>query len=141
MKKVINISMLILFTITFVSCKKEGNKAVIKKDNSQETVLADNGEVDSTVGYNTDIKGNKSIKTDYVYQATDGSPVKVIFDYNPDDRNVSIRSNNKTFILKKAEAKPNETVYEKEDMKATVKGDSLVIRQGDNVIQLVKTRL
>ncbi|UOE38478.1 hypothetical protein [Chryseobacterium oryzae] len=141
MKKVINISMIALFTITFVSCKKEGNKAVIKKDNSQETVLADNGEVDSTVGYNTDIKGNKSIKTDYVYQATDGSPVKVIFDYNPDDRNVSIRSNNKTFILKKAEAKPNETVYEKEDMKATVKGDSLVIRQGDNVIQLVKTRL
>ncbi|WP_209389991.1 hypothetical protein [Chryseobacterium sp. RR2-3-20] len=141
MKKVINISMIALFTITFVSCKKEGNKAVIKKDNSQETVLADNGEVDSTVGYNTDINGNKSIKTDYVYQATDGSPVKVIFDYNPDDRNVSIRSNNKTFILKKAEAKPNETVYEKEDMKATVKGDSLVIRQGDNVIQLVKTRL
>ncbi|WP_312089900.1 hypothetical protein [Chryseobacterium sp.] len=141
MKKIINISMIALFTITFVSCKKEGNKAVIKKDNSQETVLADNGEVDSTVGYNTDIKGNKSIKTDYVYQATDGSPVKVIFDYNPDDRNVSIRSNNKTFILKKAEATPNETVYEKEDMKAIVKGDSLVIRQGDNVIQLVKTRL
>jgi hypothetical protein len=139
MKKALVIagSALILST---VSCKKneEGNKAVLKKDQSG-AVLADNGKVDSTIQYETDVNGKKYVKTDYVYKATDGSLAKVVFNY--EEKTMSVRSNNKTFILNKVESKGAETVYEKMDMKATVKGDSLLLDQGNNVIQLVKTKI
>lgn len=139
MKKALVIagSALILST---VSCKKneEGNKAVLKKDQSG-AVLADNGKVDSTIQYETDVNGKKYVKTDYVYKATDGSLAKVVFNY--EEKTMSVRSNNKTFILNKVESKGTETIYEKMDMKATVKGDSLLLDQGNNVIQLVKTKI
>ncbi|SEM55605.1 hypothetical protein SAMN05421856_104160 [Chryseobacterium taichungense] len=139
MKKGILIALgMIMLSLT--SCKKSesGNKNVIKSDSSG-VVLADNGKVDSTVQYETDINGKKYIKTDYVYKATDGSLAKVVFNY--DEKTMSVRSNNKTFILKKVESKGNETIYEKMDMKATVKGDSLILDQGNNIIQLVKTKI
>jgi hypothetical protein len=139
MKKALVIagSALILST---VSCKKneEGNKAVLKKDQSG-AVLADNGKVDSTIQYETDVNGKKYVKTDYVYKATDGSLAKVVFNY--EEKTMSVRSNNKTFILNKVESKGTETVYKKMDMKATVKGDSLLLDQGNNVIQLMKTKI
>jgi hypothetical protein len=139
MKKALVIagSALILST---VSCKKneEGNKAVLKTDQSG-AVLADNGKVDSTIQYETDVNGKKYVKTDYVYKATDGSLAKVVFNY--EEKTMSVRSNNKTFILNKVESKGTETVYEKMDMKAMVKGDSLLLDQGNNVIQLVKTKI
>ncbi|HAO06490.1 MAG TPA: hypothetical protein DCQ50_05755 [Chryseobacterium sp.] len=127
-------------SLSLLSCKKseEGNKSVIKANDS-EAILADNGKVDSTISYDTDINGKKSIKTDYVYKATDGSLAKVVFNY--EEKTMSIRSNNKTFILNKVESKGNETTYEKMDMKATVKRDSLILDQGNNIIQLVKTKI
>lgn len=127
--------------LAVISCKKStesGNKSVMKSDGS-EPILADNGKVDSTIHYSTDVNGKKSVKTDYVYKATDGNLVKVVFNY--DENTMSVRSNNKTFILNKVESKGNETTYEKMDMKATVKGDSLILDQGDNLIQLVKTKI
>lgn len=142
MKKGLILSIGIL-TLSLSSCKKseEGNKGIIKSDSSNTEVLADNGAIDSTIAYNTDINGNKSIKTDYVYKATDGTLVKVVFNYDPKSRNVSITNNKKTFVLDKSEAKVNETIYQKDDMKATVKGDSLIIHQGENIIELVKTKI
>ncbi|WP_374458645.1 hypothetical protein [Chryseobacterium taeanense] len=127
-------------SLSVISCKKSesGNKNVLKSDSS-EVVLADNGKVDSTVKYQTDVNGKKYIKTDYVYKATDGSLVKVVFNY--EEKTMSVRSNNKTFILNKVESTGNETTYEKMDMKATVKGDSLILDQGNNIIQLVKTKI
>ncbi|OVE59253.1 hypothetical protein [Chryseobacterium mucoviscidosis] len=127
-------------SLSLLSCKKseEGNKNVIKANDS-EAILADNGKIDSTISYDTDINGKKSIKTDYVYKATDGSLAKVVFNY--EEKTMSIRSNNKTFILNKVESKGNETTYEKMDMKATVKRDSLILDQGNNIIQLVKTKI
>ncbi|MFY7816330.1 MAG: hypothetical protein ACOVRK_14205 [Chryseobacterium taeanense] len=127
-------------SLSVISCKKNesGNKSVLKSDSS-EVILADNGKVDSTVQYQTDVNGKKYIKTDYVYKATDGSLAKVVFNYK--EKTMSVRSNNKTFILNKVESTGNETTYEKMDMKATVKGDSLILDQGNNIIQLVKTKI
>jgi len=129
-------------TIAFsvISCKKNesGNKDVLKAEDST-AILADNGKVDSTIHYNTDINGKKSIKTDYIYKATDGTLVKVVFNYK--ENTMNIRNNNKTFILNKVESKGNETTYEKMDMKATVKKDSLILDQGNNIIELVKTKI
>lgn len=130
----------ITIALSLISCKKNegGNKNVLKSEDST-AILADNGKVDSTINYNTDINGKKSIKTDYVYKATDGTLVKVVFNYK--ENTMSIRSNNKTFILDKVEAKGNETIYEKMDMKATVKKDSLILDQGNNIIELAKTKI
>ncbi|SEW39627.1 hypothetical protein SAMN05421841_2614 [Chryseobacterium wanjuense] len=126
--------------LSVISCKKteSGNKNVLKSDSSG-AILADNGKVDSTIHYETDVNGKKYLKTDYVYKATDGSLVKVVFNY--EEKTMSVRSNNKTFILNKIESKGDETTYEKMDMKATVKGDSLILDQGNNIIQLVKTKI
>lgn len=130
-----------LFSSLVIACKKEGNKGVVKTDSANTEILADNGAVDSTITYNTSVNGTKTVKTDFVYKATDGTLVKVIFNYDPEKRSVSITNNNKTFVLDKTEAKTNETTYEKEDMKATVKGDSLIIHQGDNIIELKRTKI
>lgn len=123
-----------------MSCKKNesGNKNVLKAEDST-AILADNGKIDSTINYDTDVNGKKSLKTDYVYKATDGTLVKVVFNYK--EKTVSIRSNNKTFILNQVESKGNETTYEKMDMKATVKKDSLILDQGNNIIELAKTKI
>jgi len=137
-KKIIALCML---SCLVIACKKEGNKGVVKSDSANTEILADNGAVDSTIAYNVSVNGTKTVKTDFVYQATDGSPVKVVFNYDPNNRTVSIRNNNKTFVLDKTEAKPNQTTYEKEDMKAVVKGDSLILHQGENIIELVKTKI
>ena len=137
-KKIIALCML---SSLVIACKKEGNKGVVKSDSANTEILADNGAVDSTIAYNVSVNGTKTVKTDFVYQAIDGSPVKVVFNYDPNNRTVSIRNNNKTFVLDKTEAKPNQTTYEKEDMKAVVKGDSLILHQGENIIELVKTKI
>lgn len=139
MKKGIFIAVAMI-SLSLTGCKKSesGNKSVVKSDSSG-VMLADNGKVDSTIQYETDINGKKYVKTDYVYKATDGSLAKVVFNY--DEKTMSVRSNNKTFILKKVESKGNETIYEKMDMKATVKGDSLILDQGNNIIELVKTKI
>ena len=138
MKKGI-LTAILMSILSLSSCKKnEGNKNVLKSDHSG-SILADNGKIDSTIHYETDVNGKKYIKTDYVYKASDKSLVKVVFNY--EENTMSIRSNNKTFILNKIESKGNETTYEKMDMKATVKGDSLILDQGNNIIQLVKTKI
>ena len=129
--------------LIFTSCKKseEGNKGIVKTNSADQTILADNGKVDSTIGYNTDINGKKTIKKDYVYRASDGTLVKVVFNYDPSDSSVSITSNNKTFTLEKVKSTGIETIYEKDEMKATVKRDSLILNQGNNIIELVKTKI
>jgi hypothetical protein len=129
-----------VIALSLIGCKKNesGNKNVLKTDSSEQ-ILADNGKVDSTIQYETDVNGKKYLKTDYVYKATDGSLVKVVFNY--EEKTMSVRSNNKTFILNKVESKGKETTYEKMDMKATVKRDSLILDQGNNIIELVKTKI
>lgn len=137
-KKIITVT---IISSLIIACKKEENKEVIKADPAPTEILTDNGAIDSTIAYNTDINGKKSIKTDYVYKATDKSLVKVVFNYDPKNRTVSITNNNKTFVLEKSEAKVHETIYKKDDMTATVKGDSLIIHQGNNIIELERTKI
>lgn len=128
-----------IIALSFTGCKKSesGNKSVLKSDNTAQTV--NDSITDPNLQYETDVNGKKYIKTDFVYKATDGSLAKVVFDYK--EKTMSIRSNNKTFILNKVDSKGNESVYEKMDMKATVKGDSLILDQGSNIIELVKTKI
>lgn len=134
-------AVMILLSGMIIGCKQEGNKAIVKTEISETNLLADNGKIDSTIGYNIDVNGKKTLKTNYVYAATDGTLVKVVFNYDPKDYKVAITNNNKTFTLPKKVSKGNETIYEKDDMKALIKGDSLFIHQGKNIIELVKTKI
>ena len=79
---------------------------------------------------------NKEIITSQTYRGTDGTRAKVTFTDNSDRSYITIESNNKKVeILKKSPG-----YYENETMKANVKGDSLIVTQGSNVIQLVKDK-
>ena len=128
---------LFIFAAFTISCSKEGNKNVLKTDSSG-TVLADNGTADRNVSYDTDESGKKTVQNNYQYIATDGSRVKVVFDYRPGSSEVEISSKGKTFKLDKVKSDGKITTYKKGDMEATVKGDSLILHQGNNIIELVK---
>ncbi|KAB1229269.1 hypothetical protein [Chryseobacterium viscerum] len=134
-----------VLAITVVSCKKSesGNKSVIKTDSSTTVVTDNNGKIDSVTQSSStvDINGQKTEKTDFVYKATDGTLVKVVFKNDPKESTVAITSNKKTFTLPKSETKGDETIYKKDDMTARVKGDSLHLEQGNNIIELKRTKI
>lgn len=134
-----------VLALTVVSCKKSesGNKIVIKTDSSETVVTDHNGKIDSVTQSSSavDINGKKIEKTDFVYKATDGTLVKVVFKNDPKESTVAITSNKKTFTLPKSETKGDETIYKKDDMTARVKGDSLHLEQGNNIIELKRTKI
>jgi hypothetical protein len=134
-----------LVALSLVSCNKteSGNKNIIKTDSSETTIVDNNGKVDSsTVNSSTiEVNGQKTEKTDFVYKATDGALVKVVFKNDPKESTVAITSNKKTFTLEKKETKDGETIYKKDDMTARVKGDSLHLEQGNNIIELKRTKI
>lgn len=131
--------------LLLTSCKKSesGNKSVIKTDSTETVVTDNNGKIDSVTQSSStiDVNGQKTEKTDFVYKATDGTLVKVIFKNDPKESTVAITSNKKTFTLPKTETKGEETIYKKDDMTARVKGDSLHLEQGNNVIELKRTKI
>lgn len=134
-----------VLTLAAVSCKKNesGNKTVIKMDSTETSVTDNNGKIDSVTQSSStvEVNGQKTEKTDFVYKATDGTLVKVIFKNDPKESTVAITSNKKTFTLPKTETKGDETIYKKDDMTARVKGDSLHLEQGNNIIELKRTKI
>lgn len=134
-----------LVALSLVSCNKteSGNKNIIKTDSSETTIVDNNGKIDSsTVNSSTiEVNGQKTEKTDFVYKATDGALVKVVFKNDPKESTVAITSNKKTFTLEKKKTKDGETIYKKDDMTARVKGDSLHLEQGNNIIELKRTKI
>ena len=134
-----------VLALTVISCKKSesGNKSIIKTDSSETVVTDNNGKVDSVTHSSStvDVNGKKFEKTDFVYKATDGTLVKVVFKNDPKESTVAITSNKKTFTLPKSETKGDETIYKKDDMTARVKGDSLHLEQGNNIIELKRTKI
>lgn len=144
MKKVILVAVSAT-VLSMVSCKKSegGNKEVIRSESSESSYVDNNGKIDSASASSsiTEVNGQKTERTSNIYKATDGTLVKVIFETTPKESTLSIRSNNKTFILKKSGSSGNETTYTKEDMTAKVTQDSIHLIQGNNVIELKKTKI
>lgn len=134
-----------VLALAVVSCKKSesGNKSIIKTDSSETVITDSNGKIDSVTQSSStvDVNGKKIEKTDFVYKATDGTLVKVVFKNDPKESTVAITSNKKTFTLPKTETKGDETIYKKDDMTARVKGDSLHLEQGNNIIELKRTKI
>jgi len=134
---------LIALSLTSCNKKESGNKSIIKTDSSETVVKDTNGKIDSVSQSSSslDVNGQKTEKTDYVYKAVDGTLVKVVFKNDPKESTVAITSNKKTFILLKSETKGDETIYKKDDMTARVVGDSLHLEQGNNIIELKRTKI
>ncbi|RNA60657.1 hypothetical protein D1631_01270 [Chryseobacterium nematophagum] len=130
-------------SLFIIACKNEGNKEVIIKNSSETSVVNNNGKIDSSTLSSTtiEVNGKKTEKTNYVYKATDGTLVKVVFKNDQKESTVSITSNKKTFTLEKTDTKKDEIIYKKDDMTARVKGDSLYLEQGDNIIPLKRTKI
>ena len=135
-----------ILVLSAISCKKStenGNKDVLKMETPETSAVNNNGKPDS-VGTHSSVEvvnGQKTVKDSYIYKATDGTLVKVIFATNPKESTVAITSNKKTFTLQKTETKGEETIYKKDDMTVKVKGDSLHLEQGNNIIELKKTKI
>ena len=144
MKKVLLIAVPSIF-LSLLSCNKNegGNKDTLKMETSETSVVNNNGKADtlSTGSSVTEVNGQKTETTSNIYKATDGTLVKVVFETTPKESTLAITNNHKTFTLKKTETNGDETVYKKDDMTAKVKGDSLHIVQGNNIIELKKTKI
>lgn len=102
-----------------VSCGKSenGNKGVVAQQNGSATPPEDKGET-------------------LRYVAEDGSSALVTFKDHEDDKSISILSNNKTISA----PQKSEGVYTNFDIEIVAKNDSVIITQGDNVINLKKAR-
>ncbi|GAA5093597.1 hypothetical protein GCM10023210_24400 [Chryseobacterium ginsengisoli] len=144
MKKVVLFAVSTFF-LSLLSCSKNegGNKDVISMETSETSVVNNNGKADtlSTGSSITEVNGQKTEKVSNIYKASDGTLVKVVFETTPKESTLAITNNHKTFTLKKTETNGDETVYKKDDMTAKVKGDSLHIVQGNNIIELKKTKI
>lgn len=134
---------MIALSLTSCNKKESGNKSIIKTDSSETVVKDTNGKIDSISQSSSslEVNGQKTEKTDYVYKAIDGTLVKVVFKNDPRESTVAITSNKKTFVLTKSETKGDETIYKKDDMTARVVGDSLHLEQGNNIIELKRTKI
>jgi hypothetical protein len=134
---------MIALSLTSCSKKESGNKSIIKTDSSETVIKDTNGKIDSASQRSStlEVNGQKTEKTDYVYKAVDGTLVKVVFKNDPKESTVAITSNKKTFVLLKSESKGGETIYKKDDMTARVVGDSLHLEQGNNIIELKRTKI
>lgn len=122
------------------ACKDSGNKNIIVKEEINTTVSTENGKTNSaTTSTRTEmLDGKKYEIEEFTYKATDGTPAKVMFSKTDGHEFLTIESGKSRLQLNKNADKKD--TYELGDATAVVKGDSLIIAQKDNVIELVKTK-
>ena len=77
---------------------------------------------------------NKQTEETISYKGTDGTRANVLLVNSSTENTMTIRANNQKFQLDKV----SDSVYERNGVKAEIKGDSLFILQDDTVIPLVK---
>ena len=119
------------------SCTKssEGNKSVIKQENGYSEDLSKDT---LTVAGETDNTDSQEYTERYVGE--DGTSALVTFKNTDKEKNISIRSNNKTISAPQKEATKNVRTYGDFDITIVAKNDSITITQEDNVIVLKKAR-
>ena len=126
--------------LTLTACKKaeSGNKNVLVEENTSTEISNNNGVSDTVTTSSTEtvVDGNKSGSNSYTYKGTDGTRAKVIFENSDKSSTLTIQANSNKFQLdKKADGQ-----YERNGIKATVKGDSITLDQDNNVIDLVRDK-
>ena len=120
MKKLAILSSIVL--LTFTACKKEGNKAVLQKDGTENVMDNENTLFDET--------------TSYGYIATDGSRANVDYQNDGNNHTITIKANNTKYVLDKKDGDADSQIYERNGVEAKLTKDSLFISQDDTVIPL-----
>ncbi|MGX9986609.1 hypothetical protein [Chryseobacterium sp. POL2] len=143
MKTKFVIASLLVGFISFSCDKKEsGNKSVIST--STETIMTDdNGKVDSitTSSTQSNINGEQATETSIPYKGLDGTRATATFSNDKKGKTIFIQSaNNQKYQLDfKAKTADGEH-YERNGVSAYTTPDSLIIKQGDIEIPLVKVK-
>ncbi len=132
MKKIVAISGICLLGL--VGCKKEGNTSVIK-ENIETKVTNDGGIIDTTTTTSIEqtVNGKKIGTNSYTYKGLDGTRAKITFTNTEKSSTLIIQANKNKYELDKK----SDNIYERNTVKAEIKGDSVIITQDDNVIPLV----
>lgn len=140
MKKNILMISVVSTLVILNACKDSGNKNIIVKEDVNTTISTENGKTDSvTTSTRTEmLDGKKYEIEEFTYKATDGTPAKVMFSKTNGHEFVTIESGKSRLQLNKNADKKD--TYELGDATAVVKGDSLILTQKDNVIELVKAK-
>lgn len=121
-KRIFAISSLVL-VLAIVSCKENtGNKGIIEKDNTTK--------IDHSKKYTEETA---------TYKGTDGTSVKVIFTQSANNDFITFE-NGKTRIQVFAKEENGEKFYENNNLKVFVKGDSIIMHQNKNIIEMVKEK-
>jgi len=134
MKKIL-LSAVLLSVI--VACKKstDGNTGIVK--NTEESIVTnENGRIDSASAESTttEINGKTEKEETRSYKASNGNRANIVLFSSAKENTMTIRANGQKYQLDKKSS----TEYERNGVKAEIKGDSLFIIQGDNVISLVR---
>ena len=127
-----------LFSV-IIACNKsaDGNKSVLKENSEVTTISNENGVTDSASASSssTEIDGKTTQKEETrTYKASNGNRANVVIFSSPKENTMTIRANGQKYVLDKK----SETKYERNSVNVEIKGDSLFIVQGDNVIELVR---
>lgn len=139
MKKSFNY-ILILGFIGVNSCDKENKTAIEKEVKTIKTIDANGvSKTDSVILEKTNLEGkitkteNKIEKKKYVYRAFDGTEANVTFTTGIKEGNFILIERNKLKIeLPQIES----DIYEKDGIKAVIKGDLLTITQNGQIFEL-----
>lgn len=141
MKRTLFIASACLFTL--YACKKsaEGNKNVITEETVETTVTDNNGNIDSstTSASKKTVDGKTVEEQTFVYSGLDNSKAKVTLIDSEKEHTLTIEANKRKYILDRKSVSPEKTVYERNTIRAEMKGDSLYIIQDDNVIPLKRS--
>lgn len=106
-----------------VGCEKpSGNKGVISRDN-----ISTKTEHGSTY--------TERIET---YKGTDGTPVKVIFTQSDKSDFITFENNGTRIQAFATDKKDNGKIYENNNLNVRVNGDSIILRQGGQMIEMVR---
>ena len=124
-----------LLLITSCTKSSEGNKSVIKQENGYSEDLSKDT---LTIAGETDNTNSQEYTERYVGE--DGTSALVTFKNTDKEKNISIRSNNKTISAPQKEATENVRTYGNFDIEIVAKNDSITITQENNVIVLKKAR-
>ena len=127
-----------LFSV-IIACNKsaDGNKSVLKENTEETAVTNENGVTDSATASSssTEIDGKTTQKEETrTYKASNGNRANVVILNSEKEKTMTIRANGQKYVLDKK----SETKYERNSVNVEIKGDSLFIVQGDNVISLVR---
>ncbi len=129
-------------SLTLVSCKKNESKMSSEAYSTETTVVDDNGKIDSatTTSAETDVDGSQSKSYSFPYKATDGSRAKATFTQENHSKTILIEANHNKFQLDFKNKTAKGELYERNGISAETKGDSLIIKQDQNEIPLVKVK-